>query len=303
MAEKMQRVVNRRIGKADQTLKIQDMVGEASHEALNQLFVRHPAVSDMRTSPAPDELDAFNVLLNKTDYVQGLFYFGQLRKAINLLEKGYQAFRSEHCVPVTDAVLIEQKRKEREVRFIMRVATVLGPAFGAIWIPVLKEQNKQQKALVETLRDGCEQLSPLLQDEFFREDLAADWRVAILKRLLDDMTKASTWLAPTSHHPVIKQDKENVENSTSATRQIANRLADAAFRIYANCDENIMKCLLAYEWLEPISVTTRKGLIKEALERKIDQYCRSCPNEDYDGPGLYGPWTVSRDIDPPWMTA
>ena len=303
MAEKMQRVVNRRIGKADQTLKIQDMMGEASHEALNQLFIKHPAVSDMRTSPTPDELDHFCNLLYETDYVQGLFKSGQLRKAIILLEQGYQAFRSGACVPVTDAVLIEQKRKEREVRFIMRVAVVLGPTSGRIQIPVHIDQNKRQKEFIMALKQARDKLSPLLEDEFFREGLAADGRVARLERLLDDMTKASTWLTTTPYRPVKKQDKKDVEDSTAATRQIANRLADAAFRIYANCDENIMKFLLHYKWLEPISVAKKKELIEEARECKYEQYARSSSNEGYDGPGLYGPWTVSREIDPPWMTA
>ena len=165
------------------------------------------------------------------------------------------------------------------------------------------DQNERQEALVDALKDARGKLALLLQDEFFREDLAEDWRVAVLHRMLDDMTKAGNWLASESYRPVKKQDKENVETSTSSTRQIANRLADACFRIYANCDEKVLKLLLAYEWLKPISVAQSKALILESLERKIDQFNRKLPNEDYVGTGLFGQWLVSRDIDPPWMAA
>jgi hypothetical protein len=45
------------------------------------------------------------------------------------------------------------------------------------------------------------------------------------------------------------------------------------------------------------------GSLRQALERKLDQYDRRVPEEDYDGSDLYGRWNVSRSIDPPWMEA
>lgn len=305
MAEKQQRMVKRRLSNADRTELIQREMGEDSFQSLNHLFKLHPSVSDMCTSPSPEVLEAFHAQLSATTYVQGLFRFGQLRKALDLLEQGYQEFRRAHCVPVTDAGLIEWKRKEREIRFIMRTAAVLGPAFKAIQIPPNVELNERQEKLVESLHRVKRDLGPLLKDDFFREDLATDWRVAVLERLLGDTTKACTWLGAESYRPVKNQDKCTIEPSasTAPTRQVANRLSDSAFRIYANCDHEIMKCLLGYEWLEPISTTTMKGLIKEALERKVEQFNRICPKEDYCGQDLFGVWTVSRDIDPPWMAA
>lgn len=305
MAEKRQRIVKRRLSGPDETELILREMGEENYQALSQLFKQHPAISDMETSPGPEELDVFHDQLNATSYVQGLFRFGHLRKALDLLEQGYQGFRSAHCVPVTDAALTVQKRKEREIRFIMRMAAVLGPAFRAIQIPANVEQNIRQEELVSALHQVRRSLVPLLKDEFFREDLAADWRVEVLRRLLDDTTKACAWLGPASYRPVKNQDKCTIEASasTAPTRLIANRLADSAFRVYANCDDGIMKCLLGYKWLETISAKTMKGLINEALERKIEQFSRICPNEDYIGHDLFGAWSVSRDIDPPWMTA
>lgn len=303
MAEKKRRVPRRKAAAADQTALILQMMGDTSFAALSELFAQHPAVSDMHTSPASEVLYAFQAQLMESPYVQGLFRFGRLREALDALEAGYQAFRHLHCVPVTDTALIEQKRKEREVRFIMRLAVLLGSAFRPIAVPANVDQNERQEALVDALKDARGKLALLLQDEFFREDLAEDWRVAVLHRMLDDMTKAGNWLVSESYRPVKKQDKENVETSTASTRQIANRLADACFRIYANCDEKVLKLLLAYEWLKPISVAQSKALILESLERKIDQFNRKLPNEDYVGTGLFGQWLVSRDIDPPWMAA
>lgn len=303
MVEKKRRVPRRKAAAADQTSLILQMMGDASFVVLSKLFDQHPAVSDMHTSPAPEVLNAFQARLMESPYVKGLFRFGRLREALDALEAGYQAFRRLHCVPVTDAALVEQKRKEREVRFIMRLAAVLGPAFSAITVPANVEQNERQEALVDALKDARGKLALLLQDEFFREDLAEDWRVAVLRRMLDDMTKAGSWLAPESYRPVKKRDKENVETSTASTRQIANRLSDACFRIYANCDEHILKLLLTFDWLGEIKPPEMRKLIQESLERKIDQFNRKSPNEDYVGTDLFGQWCVSRDIDPPWMAA
>jgi len=143
----------------------------------------------------------------------------------------------------------------------------------------------------------------LLDDEFFREDLAEGWRVKELKQLRDKIKKARPWLNINPYRPVKRRNKEGIEQSTAPTRQITNRLADSAFRFYANCDTAIMNNLLKYPWLEPISKLTMADLIKAALETKTDQYNRREPREDYIGDDLYGDWAVSRDIDPPWMKA
>lgn len=287
----------------DRTEQVVALMGKASHLALSDLFAAHPEMTDMRRSPLPEQLDPFYDELMHMPYVQGLFAFGSLRQALDSLEVGYQAFRQAHAVPVADTGLAEHKRREREVRFIMRLASLLGPAFAPLDVVSSSEHRDRKDVVRAALKDAQRHLKPLLDDEFFREDLADDWRVAVLRRMLDDMSKAQGWLASETFRPVRRDHGHTAEASTTSSRQLANRLADASFRLYAYCDETILKRLLSYPWLEPLAPVTLRKLINEALERKLDQYERRVPQEDYDGSDLYGRWNVSRSIDPPWMEA
>lgn len=275
-------------------------MGQDSFDALSDLFARHPEVSDMRASPDPAVLDAFEAKLRTSSYVQGLFEFGNLRVALDALEAEYQKLRERSVPRPSSGAVIERYRKEREVRFILRLAAVLGPAYGEIKVPSDAEQKVRQQELVDSLKAARGKLAELLRDEFFREGLATDWQVAVLRRMLDDMAKAESWLGIETYRPV-HRIHSNAETSTAPTRQIANRLADACFRIYANCDATILKSLLSYPWLQGIAKRAMTTLIQEALERKVDQFGRKLPNEDYVAEDLFGAWLVSRDIDPPWM--
>jgi hypothetical protein len=136
--------------------------------------------------------------------------------------------------------------------------------------------------------------------------LASDSRVRTLERLENDIVKALAWLRSADQfmtYPIDRAPKTGAEDTTETTRQLGNRIADAAFRIYANCDECVLLHSLSFNWLPKISKAQRETLIDGALQRKIGQYERRIPNEDYAGADLYGTWIVARDIDPPWMTA
>jgi len=162
MLVKAKRSVTRPDSIPDQTNLIRDKMGEASFEALSELFKQHPKMSDMRKSPPPEELEEFCRLLKKMPYVQGLFEFGRLREAIDLLEKGYQAYFSLYGFPVTDTELKLQMRMERKVRFIKRMAVILGPAYGPIDIPDNVQVNMLLAELVEPMTKVENNLTRLL---------------------------------------------------------------------------------------------------------------------------------------------
>ncbi len=297
----------RRSRPAEVALKIDEALGEESFKDLNALFVEHPEVSDMHTSPTGEQLDAFHLQLIASPYVQGLFSYGKLRLVLNTLEAGFQQwFLQNSAVQAREESLKRQKTKEREVRFIMRLAAILGPANRRIEVYVGAEQRGRLTSLVESLSNARPKLGYLLADEHFRESLASNTRVKTLEQLERDMVKALAWLRGADQfmdYPIDRAPKANAEDTTETTRQLGNRIADAAFRIYANCDESILLNTLSFGWLPTISKAQRVALIEGALQRKIGQYERRIPNEEYAGADLFGSWIVGRDIDPPWMVA
>jgi hypothetical protein len=164
----------RRARPAETTLKIDEMLGEESFRHLNALFVEHPEVSDMRSSPTGEQLDAFHPLLIASPYVHGLFSYGKLRSVLGSLEAGFQEwFRLHAAVQVREESLKRFKAKEREVRFIMRLAAILGPANRRIEVFVGAEQRARLVSLVDGLSSAQPKLGYLLADEQFRESLAA----------------------------------------------------------------------------------------------------------------------------------
>lgn len=127
--------------------RIAAKMGDAQFEELSKLFGQHPEVSDMNSSPSLLQLEGFLPQLMAMPYVQGLFEYGGLRGALDALERGYQTFRQETERPVVDdACLRTQAQKEREVRFIMRVANLFGSVEKRVEVLNEVKQKKRKRS-------------------------------------------------------------------------------------------------------------------------------------------------------------
>lgn len=287
---------------------------------LSKLCEDYRDIFSMVASADFNRLELFYEELERTPYVQGLLMSGELEQAIGKLESKYAKIIHK-CVldpgrsPKEVSLLKEHKRLERRVRFIHRLAKVIGPSDRIFVFVKPFEQNKLRKQVVKSLDQAKGKLNLLLKDEFFQESLLAEHH-DILKRLNRDIEKATKFVAEVKpDYPIERiRDEDNVRAKT-----LINRLADVCYRIYGYCDETVINHLTNYPWLDCVTEIAKiDDLIKQALSRKIHLFERRIPNQDSDSGGWFkcripeedsesveldGEWLPARTIDPPWMEA
>lgn len=288
--------------------------------ALSKLCEDYRDIFSMDASAAFNRLEPFYEELVQTPYVQGLLMSGQLEQAIGKLESEYAKIIHK-CVldqsrsPEEVSLLKEHKRLERRVRFIHRLAKVIGPSDRPFAFVKPSEQKKLRKQVVKSLDQAKGKLNLLLKDEFFQESLLAEHH-DILKRLNRDIEKAMKFVAEVEpDYPI-----ERVRDQKNACAKILiNRLADVCYRIYGYCDETVINHLTNYPWLDCVTeIADIDDLIDQALSRKNHLFKRRIPNQDSDSGSWFecripdedsesveldGEWLPARTIDPPWMEA
>lgn len=280
-------------------------MSSTSYQQLDELCQKHPAMFDLLTSPPGDKVEAFLSELHKTAYVRGLFEFGQLKAALKRLESLAPPTLEPPTLTSEERQafdhLREQKRFEREVRFIHRVAKIIGPCDQQIEILAESAQRRKRTDAEKSLSKAFKDLSAVLEDEFFKEKVKSSSTLMRLLRLRDELEQAPEWIAQT--HP--KYFKMSAQYPDYArTRQLVNRLADACYRFYAACDAKVIAHLTSY----PCLVYTAEGNVgeeamAEALERKVDQFNRRLPDEDNIEVSLRGEWIPALTLSPPWLAA
>lgn len=271
---------------------IGSMMGRASFKSLHTLCSASPKVFAAASSPSASELESFRAEFHKNDYVKGLIRFGQLKCGIRALEAGYhrEIIHVRAVPPPPDLQALQnQKCNEREVRFIHRLATLLGPWDASKPELPIKEHSPPQgqtarEAATKALNKAHTALKAVLRDEFFRESLAPLCRHDTLRKMQDDLPKAAKWIEEAA--PAYPYQRRRQDNRAD-TRVLVNRLADTCYRIYGDCNEMIIEYLTSYDGLGFVAEHEDiRGIIQEALDRKKNQFQRRIPREDYNNPGL-----------------
>ncbi len=272
---------------------------------LNEMCRENTEIFSTVSSPSAEHLKEFHQHFSKTDYVQGLFKNGELREAIDALEKAYSA-TGIHVkllsMPEPERQAFQaQKRLEREVRFIHRLAAILGPRELPLEILSPGDQKRKRKEAAKHLRKSHSALQIVMRDEYFKESIAPAQKLGELRRMAKELLGVAQSIDDA--RPEYPSKRKRDEGAARA-RLLVNRLADACYRIYGHCDVKIIIHLTSYVWLGYIERHPDiKEAIGQALARKIDQFQRRVPNEDYEGADLLGDWSPAVTLDPPWMEA
>lgn len=279
--------------------KIKDMMGLAGIRQLNRLCSEHREIFSPDSSPDAEQLQVFYLLFNQTSYVTGLFEFGKLREAIDALEKGY-VFYKQKCHPEKHPTYPALKRQEREVRFVRCLATILGSFENPNKYLRRGEQLKLRKKVVKRFDEDTKLLERLLDDEFFSRSLPGS-EFHDLRQLLGKLHDAAQWISTAPvEYPVVRDRGDDSANF----RYVATQMSYYCYRIYANCDVNIIRMLTSYGWLECIREDRLiKSLIQKELDIKSDQYQRREPIDGYDDE-YWDPcgWLPpAYTLHPPWM--
>jgi hypothetical protein len=228
-----------------------------------------------------------------------------MEEAIIALESKYSTtilHKADCAIPPHERQAVKsQKRIEREVRFIHRVATLIGPRGRTAEIYSPGKQKRMHTEAAELLDRAHKAVRRVLSDEYFRESLTQTAHLRLLLQIQEDLPNAALLVrGPQPKYP----SQRNREENNARTRQLVDRLADACFRIYGYCDETIITHLTSYPWLEYVAAGPQfRALIKLTQDRKIDRFQRRTPNEDYLHAGLVGEWSPATSLDPPWIDA
>ena len=288
-------------------------MNHVAFERLDTLCRAHPHVFTHASSPTAEELAAFERELQRMSYVSKMMADGHMAAAMKKLEAG---FKKPPAIFVRPADLTneaweklkDQKRQEREVRFIHRLAVIAGPVDGPMRLYDIREETDKQKKAAAALLKADKALSAILANEFFVSSVFPETSLEILVQLAKNLKTASSIVQQT--RPEYPYDRVRNED-TAQSIQMIDRVSDSCFRIYAYCDKDILEHLKRCEWLNrKINTVDWVKIMQAALARKIGQYERRIPEEDYTEAGLLGEWrpfmgswSPAINLNPPWMQA
>ena len=280
------------------------MMGQRAFTELNELCKKNPAMFAPSSSPNAADLELFFPVFMKADYVRGLLDYNKLPLAIEALERRYSPNNTPPKAPITTVdrdVLLLSKRNERQIRFIHRLASLFGFWNSRPHLYSKKEQKRECNVASRALQKAHAALHKVLRDEYFKESIAPIGNLEILLRMEDELPGAARCIREAQ--PLYPSSRLR-DKSNALTRQMVNRVADACFRIYGHCDQQIIEYLAESSWVDFLSSDLKAtDLIQRALERKVDQFQRRVPSEDYQHARLTGEWSPSTSVSPPWMDA
>ena len=288
-------------------------MGDGPFHELRQLWESHPEIFVMDRSPSAEQLQAFYEPFRRTSYVDGLFRYGGLEKALKRLEASGSGAAATRAKPPPrsgpeEKARKDAKRREREVRFIRLLAELFGPCNpppGAddwelpIGLFYPREQKRRREATAKSLRDAHNQLAGLLLDPYFKEGLKLFGAAECLLDLLGRLREAEGWIREAEpDYPFERvRDPDNARS-----RELITRLAYACDRIYAKCDETIIKDLTSYPWLAYVAaLPDMKETIAQALGRKIEAYRRRRPLPKRAPVDTHGELLPASTLPPPWL--
>lgn len=251
-------------------------MGRKEFQEFRSLYLSHRHFFDFRTSPEPETLRAFNDLLRKSPYVEGMFHSGALKGTISALEKGFQKqlkkFNSTLIpVPLSDGSLppdeepseeMKQATKlEREVRFIIKCAFLSQHHFEEKYIFFKTRQDKHRSQAIKFLEAASRELKWLTPDPFLAKGYLspeAQPKIEHLGELLPAVIKHLETAFP--QYPVQRisrgagkskgGEQESEKQLTNAlSRQLLDRLFDACSRHYAYYPPEAINLLLSCNWL------------------------------------------------------
>ena len=282
-------------------------------ESLHELCEAHPHIFTHASSPTAEELATFEREFLRTSYVSGMMDGGHVAAAIKKLEAGFKTglVPPARFPDLSDEAwenYLDQKRREREVRFLHRLAVIAGPVDAPMQLhDIGGEANKQKKAAA-ALRKADKALSAIWENEKFVASVSPASSLNILVYLRKNLDAAASIVDQVRVEYPFKRARNK---STAQSIQMIDRVSDSCFRIYAYCDKAVLEHLAQCEWLNrEINDVDWVEIMKAALARKIGQYERRIPKEDYAEAGLLGKWlpiaaewAPAINLNPPWMQA
>ena len=284
-------------------------MGTLAFRKFDRLCSDHPHIFTHASSPSAEELNAFDKELTKMSYVRGMQEDGHLEEAIKKLENGFSGtiIRVQPCKEACEALKL-QKRLERKTRFIHRLAQIAGAADTSLRLYDISEEAKKLKAAANAMRKASQRLNAIFENEYFLAAVNSWHSLSILVELKRNLEAGAGIVSDTEpNYPF-----ERVRNrDTARSRQMISRVADSCYRLYGYCDKSVLEDLKNCAWLNRSDNSLDWTEIMEAaLSRKVNQFNRRMPVEDYSDPGLLGDWNVVSEpwppamiLDPPWMRA
>lgn len=298
---------------------IEEIISVQGYKDLMDFIDRNPHFTNMQNSPSGEEWEEFFRGLKGFAYVRWILRRPYYLKAVDLLEKGYKKWRLETSLPQGDfsPEFINSKKLEREVRFLMRLSSLLGSPTGGFEYFFYNDQVDRLNGLKCELKGAGSKINMLLRDQSFRDAISTDKRVLRLQRLEKELNCVvdildGLHINEDSYFLVRNTLKggDGGRQSAMRSRDLLGRLADACFRLYGNCDSTILRNLNKFDWLPEINSRDIKHVMDRALNKKINEYAYQMtmqsepgnwPTQNIQDPPLN--WSVQRSITPPWMEA
>ena len=274
-----------------------------SYSELDRLYDRHPSITSMEDLAIDDNIFEFYAKFRENNYVKWLYSSRNLQDAIDKLEELYVGKGLPPLKNAETLAIRSRFKMEREVRFIQRVANILGPNGHREEVIKITDFKASRVLLADDMKRICKHINRLFHDDLFWHHLT-DGDDAYLLRLI-----------VLEKFPIIQQTiktmefdypvERNRDKFNSIARQLSDDISDACFRIYGECEPLIVRYIIGEDLYSKTSANFDfRAIIKAREDLKRQRGGKLKPLREYVGSGLRGVW--KRDwvnaftLDPPW---
>ena len=289
---------------------------------LKKLCRENKSVFSESFSPDLEQLNAFYPRFMAMDHVGGLRHSRGLGELTDALERSYRELLFGSATPdfldEQHQMLISQKAREREVRFIRMMADFLkheAKSFGEV---SPSEIRKEIKSAINSLRKTSGLLNRFKEDFYFKSGLRFQEDREFFKYCSEHMPNFIENLDHSLNNDLFKfpykriKKKQDTYASDEITifentnnyklKNFVDLIATACYTIYANCNPSVIELALDEDWQEfALDGPNLAGIISQACDRKISRFGRVGESPPYPHEGSSGGLEPARTIAPPWM--
>jgi hypothetical protein len=277
-------------------------ISEAYWE-LHQLYDQNPSITSMEELAPFVGIIEFYPEFRRNNYVKWLYSSRNLQLSIDKLEELYVGKGRPTLKKAKNLEIRNRYKMEREVRFIQRIANILGPSGHREEVVEIADFKESRFLLSDEIKRICIHINRLVPDNLFWQQFTDEDEVYLLRRVVLEK------------FPIIQKTIENMkfkypvernrDNFNSIARQLSDDIADACFRIYGECEPLIVRYVIGEDLYSKTSANFDfRDIIKIRKELKRQRGGKLKPLREYVGSGLRGAW--KRDwanaftLDLPW---